>query len=230
MNLGDFQSLVSTSLNRGTTLDARIPLRIAMAAQWLERNYSFKYMEAFRILQVMQGDRVVSFPTNTVIKAMKFVRLIRDDGSYMYLNKVEPEDLLGVGTPSPGAVFQAGVEQPRLSSYWVVGTRELILNVKPLTDWVGEAMWYEYTNWPTDVASQHPLIAMASDVLLAETLLLMAAFDLRDQRMVAGWKEIRDEGVNTLTRAEDESKFGGETLTMAFSPEPGGGLVDKPRN
>lgn len=230
MNLGAFQSMVSTTLNRGTTLDSRIPLRVQMAAQWLERNYSFKYMEAFRLLQVVQGERVIDLPSNQVIKAWKFVRLIRDDGSYMYLNKVEPEDILGIGNPAPNATFTTRNEKPRLSAYWVVGNSQMVLNTVPDTDWSGEGMWLAYTDWPTDPSAEHPLMNMASDVLLAETLLLMAAFDLRDQRMVAGWKEIRDEGVNTLTRAEDENKYGGESLTMAFVPEPGGGLADKPHN
>lgn len=224
MNLGDFKAAVSTSLNRGTTMDGRIPLRIQQAVAWLERNYTFKYMERFRLLQIVANERTIDLPSNEVIKSWKFVRLVNDDGSYRYLNKIEPEDSLGLGTAS-----SVMGRRPLLSSYWVSGISTMVLNTVPEAAWNGEGMWNAYTDWPLSEDSfTHPLLNMASDVLQAETLLLMAAFDLRDQRMVAGWKEIRDEGVNTMTRAEDEAKYGGESISMAYVPEPGGGLADKP--
>lgn len=229
MNLGDFKSNVSQTLNRGTTMDGRIPRRVLMAVQWLERNYTFKYMERFRLLQIVANERTISLPSNEVIKSWKFVRLIRDDGSYQYLNKIEPEDVLGIGLPSPVGTNQRRSDKPALSAFWVSGVSTMVLNTVPETSWSGEGMWHTYTDWPlAEDDFTHPLLNMASDVLLAETLLLMAAFDLRDQRMVAAWKDIRDEGVNTMTRAEDEAKYGGESIAMAFVPEPGGGLADKP--
>src|SRR5262249_39539518 len=144
MNLGDFQTLVSTTLNRGTTMDSRIPSRVAMAAKWGERNYTFKYMEAFRLLQIVLGERIIPMPSNTIIKAWKFVRLIKNDGSYIYLKKVEPEDILGLGQVN--ADTQVRHPRPSLSAYWVVANRQIVLNTVPEADWSGEAMWYAYSD------------------------------------------------------------------------------------
>jgi hypothetical protein len=36
--------------------------------------------------------------------------------------------------------------------------------------------------------------------------------------MGAAYKELRDEAVNTLTRAEDETKFAGENIRMLYKP------------
>lgn len=209
MNLGQFQALVSSTCNRGTTLDARIPAQVQMAALWLERNYTFKYMERFRLLQVVTGKRTVALPTNGLIKGFKFLRFVNTDASYLYLNKVEAADLSGSSwqQSSSGTLFPA--------NYWIVANRTLVLGYDPTVNLNGEAMWYEYTDWPTDPASQHELLSLATDVLLAQTMLFMASFVTRDARMFQVWKQVRDEGVNTMTRAEDEVKFGGQSITMA---------------
>lgn len=210
MNLGEFHAAVSTALNRGTTLDARIPAMVKMAAQWMERNYSFKHMERFKLLQIVEGDRTILLPSNVTIKAIKFLRIIDASGQYFYPKKVEPEDAVGVG------------HQPHThtipGSYFIVGNSALVFTGVPGEDLNGEAMWYEYTDWPADLTATHYFLNAAADVLLAMTLLNMAAFVLRDARMVEGYKLMRDEGINTLTRATDESIFGGEVMEMQYRP------------
>jgi hypothetical protein len=202
-----------------------------MAAQWLERNYTFKYMERFRVLQIIANERVIQLPTNSIIKAFKFVRILNSDGSYSYLNKIEPEDSLGVvsdlnplamvpvSTNSGIVVPTPNVINPR--AYWIVANKDIVLNAIPATDLVAEVMYYEYTSWPTALDSEEPLIDIASDVLIFQTLLFMSSLDTRDQRMAAAYKEFRDEGVNTLTRSEDENKYGSEQISMIFVPEVG---------
>jgi hypothetical protein len=202
-----------------------------MAALWLERNYTFKYMERFRILQIIANERVIQLPTNSIIKGFKFVRLVNPDGSYSYLNKIEPEDSLGVvsdlnplamvpvSTNSGIVVPTPNVINPR--AYWIVGNREMVLNAIPATDLVAEVMYYEYTNWPVQLDAETPIIDIASDVLIFQTLLFMSSLDTRDQRMAAAYKEFRDEGVNTWTRSEDENKYGSEQMSMIFVPEVG---------
>jgi len=210
MNLSEFHNLVSVSLNRGSTLDTKIPAMVGLAAQWLERNYTFKYMERFKLIQVVAGDRTIVLPLNVVIKGMKFLRFIGSDGGYSYIKKIEPEDAVGVGQQLDSNNIP--------SSYWIVGTTTLVFSGVPTQELNGEAMWYEYTDWPKEPASTNFLLQTGSDVLLAQTLLNMSAFVTRDIRMVQGYKAMRDEGVNTLTRAADETAYAGESLAMQYRP------------
>jgi hypothetical protein len=100
----------------------------------------------------------------------------------------------------------------------MIANKLMVFNAVPSANMTGEAMWWSYTDWPTDVSSEHVLLSIGSDVLLAQTLMFLAAFDLRDMRMMAAWKEVRDEGVNTLTRAEDEAQYSGQSISMVYVP------------
>lgn len=215
MNLGEFHSNVETTLNRGTTLSSRIPGRVKQAVNWLERNYTFNHMERFRLLQIVALDRTVAFPSDEIIKGFNFCRLVNADGTYRYLNKINPRDALGLVTKD-SSVVSTDITP---SAFWTVANEFMVFNAVSSVNLVGEAMWWSYTDWPTGDDAEHPLLSVASDVLLAQTLLFMAAFDLRDMRMLAGWKEIRDEGVNTLTRAEDEAQYSGQSISMAYVPQ-----------
>lgn len=220
MDLGDFHAMVSTALRRGTSLDSFIPQQAELSAQWMERNYTMKYMENFRLLQIKANQRTVKMPQNIYVKSAKFIRLIMSDGKYNYLNKVEPEDLTGLvsasnttfapNPPTPG--------YPTPQSYYIVGLNTLVLDAIPYQDFTGEGILNEYTDWPTDLESTHPLLRIAADMLLAQTQLFMAINIMKDLRMVAAYKEMRDEAVNTMTRAEDETKYGGESIAMAYVP------------
>lgn len=204
MDLGEFHSLVSTSLRRGTSLDTVIPSYSKIACLWMERNYSFKYMENFRLLQLVAGDRTVNIPTNRRVKSIEFIRLIDEEGGYTKLKKGNAEDFKGTETAAP-------------TGYWLVGTRTIVFNNTPDEDLSGEAIFSEFTDWPTANTETHPLIDYGTDVLLYQTLIHMAAY-LRDAEMVQAYKALRDESINTLLRSEDETRFDGEALSMAYIP------------
>jgi hypothetical protein len=206
MTLSEFHDLVSTSLRRGTSLDGVIPSYSKLAATWMERNYDFKYMEVFRLLQLVSGDRTVNLPSNRIIKGIDFIRLVNPDEEcgYVYLKKGNPKDFKGTRTEAP-------------SGYWVSGINTIVFNNTPDEDLSGEAIFLEYTDWPTAPTGRHPLIDIGTDVMLYQTLIHMAAY-LRDADMVGAYKGLRDESLNTLLRAEDETRLKGETLAMAYQP------------
>ena len=211
MLLSDFHQLVADHLRRGTTLSTQIVAQTKLAVQWLERNYTFKYMESFRLFQAVQGTRTMDLPTNSLIKGWKFLRLVNLDGTYAPLNKIEPEDLIGLRTQNSQTNFVVP------EAYFVIGNSKLVFDCVLSQDVSGEVMYYQYSDWPTDLGSTHPLLQFAADVLLQETLLMMALY-LRDPRMADTIKVTRDEALNTLTRAEDENKFSGESISMVFTP------------
>lgn len=210
MTLGEFHQLVADSLRRGTTLSTQIVGQTKLAVQWMERNYTFKYMESFRLFQAVEGSRTLDLPTNCVIKAHKFIRLIGADGLYVPLKKVEPEDLPGIRT----STNSSGNTVP--AHYWVMGNNTIVFDSVLTANLSGEALFYQYSDWPVELTETHPLLGFASDVLLEQVLLLMAAF-LKDPEMAAARKLLRDEGLNTLVRAEDENKYGGESLAMVYT-------------
>ena len=203
MNLGEFHQLVSDSLRRGTTQDGQIPNQVRLAVMWMERNYNFAYMEQFRLLQLAMGDRTISLPSNKIVKSIKLLRLVGEDGVYRDLVKVHPSDLTGLSD--------------RIRSYWMAGNTTLVLDAIPASNMAGEAVLIEYTDWPTKTDSKHPLIDIAGDVLLQQTLFFMAAY-LRDTTMMSAYKVLRDEALNTLTRAEDETQYSGQAASMAYIP------------
>lgn len=207
MDLGTFHSLVSTSLKRGTTLDNVIPSYSKLGLSFMERNYTFKYMEDFRILQLAIGDRTLVMDSNWsyMIKSVQFIRLIDDDnGDYRYLKRVNPRMLSGTSDEAP-------------TGYWLVGANTLVFDNTTQEALAGEAMLTRYTDWPVANDGTHPLLITAPDAMLYQTLIHMAAY-LRDAAMVAAYKELRDEALNTLTRSEDELKYDGESIQMEYIP------------
>ena len=229
MNLDQFNTMVSASLKRGSTLDAQIPQQTALAVQWIERNYTFKYMEAFRLIVIQKDQRVLLMPGDAV-KSWIFFRIINFDGSYKYINKVEGKDLTMVNSPSNtivgGTVPSQTVFQIVPANFFQVNLSTIVLDAVPSQDLNAEAMFYNYSSWPVDSTAipgggstfTHSLLQIAADLLLAQTQLYCAANLLKDLRMAAVYKELRDEAANTLTRAEDETKFAGENIRMLYKP------------
>ena len=204
MLLADFYATVSDSLKRGTTLDGMIPRYSRMACAWMERNYSFRYMEQYRVLQITAGDRTISLHSNQQIKRIEMIRLIQLDGSYTQLKRFSPRDFTAVETgPSQG--------------FWVAGNHTLVLENIPGEALVGEALFECYSDWPTASGETHPLLLQASDVMLYQVLMMMSPH-MRDGRVFEAYKLMRDEALNTLTRAEDEFAHGGVDSSMAYIP------------
>lgn len=230
MNLDQFNTMVSTSLRRGTTLDADIPQQTAMAVQFIERNYSFKYMEVFRLITIQQGNRIQMMPPGSLVKAWMFFRIVNTDGSYSYINKVEGKDLTVVS--SQANVLIAGtVPAPNTSiikpgNFYQVGLSTIVLDAEPSQDFVAEALFLNYSSWPVDSTTipgggsnfEHPLLDVMSDVLLAQTQLYCASNLMKDTRMVQIYKELRDEAINTMTRAEDELRWAADNIRMLYKP------------
>lgn len=230
MNLDAFNTMVSTSLRRGNTLDATIPQQVALAVLWLERNFTFKYMEVFRLIEIQASQRVIQMPVGALIKSWIFFRIINTDGSYSYLNKVEGKDLTQVNSTANTLIAQT-VPAPTSTvikplNFFQVGLANIVLDAVPSQVFDAEAMFYNYSSWPTDASTipgggstfTHPLLDIAADLLLAQSQMLIAANIMKDLRMFAAYKEMRDEAVNTLTRADDETKYGGESMKMLYDP------------
>jgi len=227
MNFSDFVQMVSAGLRRGNTLDQYIPGQARLAMTWMETNYNFKYMEQLRLLQLAIGDRVIKLPDNENIKAMKFFRIVNTDGTYLYLRKVKAEDLTTViSTVNTviGGTVPATVGTPNIvpTAYFQVSTDRLVINAITTVVFNCEVSYLGYSDtsgWKIGQTFNHPILTIAPHALVAQTLVNMAINIMKDMRMVQGYEKQRDEAVNTLTRAEDETNYGGEDTAMAYDPQ-----------
>lgn len=202
MNLGELHALVRETIKRGTAYDSFIPTYVKMAVLFLERNYNFLYMQQLVNIQMTAGDRIVEIPR--YIKGVEFVRFTSGaDYSYIGITEARSQIRPAEGTP---------VE------FWKLGHNKLVFNPIPQEGYLGEALLTAYSDWPTADTSRHFLLDMATDVLLGQTMLQMAATVMRDSRMVEGFKLMRDEGLNTLLRAEDELRYSGVDLSLGYTP------------
>jgi hypothetical protein len=230
MNIVEFNQMVSDSLRRGNTLDAQIPRQTSLAVQWMERNYTFKYMEGFRLITIQQGQRVILMPSGVLVKAWNFFRIINSDGSYTYINKVEGKDFTNVASTAntliSGTVPSTSTSTIKPANFFQVGLTTVVLDAVPSQNFNCEALFFNYSSWPVDSSTipggtssfTHPLLQMMSDVLLAQVQMNIAANIMKDLRMVPVYKEMRDEALNTMTRDEDERRYGGEDMKMLYRP------------
>lgn len=210
ITLGQFHSLVSAELRRGTVHDAVIPDYVRRAARWMERNHTFQYMRRFQSLTIdadATEPRAITLPcSSTLFKGITFFRLVPDDGDYIYLTKIDPRS---VSTPEPD-------DDGTPKAYWLDGLDYIWLDRAPEEDYNAEMYSVQYTDWPTDTSvSTLWLLNSAEDVMIAQTILQMGPL-LRDDQSMGRWKAIRDEALRTLLLAEEEVMFSNEVNVMKF--------------
>lgn len=208
MNLGEFHDEVSATIARGTAMDAHIPGYTRRAARWLERNYTFAYMKQF--LELVIDLDVASTPRYIELgpgapKSIPMFRWVNDDGGFTYLKKIDPWEVTAYST-------EEGLIP---SGYWLDGIKRIVLAHTPTTNLNGEISLVRYTPWPSQETFTHWLLDNAEDVLLAQTLFMMAP-RLRAPNMRQEYQAMRDEGLNTLLRAEDEFQYQGDSGSMGY--------------
>lgn len=204
MNLGEFHSSVSAEINRGAAHDAAIPDAVRRAARWLERNYTFRYMEIKTLISYSAGiDYVDAFLIDKTKKIMDLA--INDtDGTVDHLDQVEPIDLHEKETAKPTSWYLL-----QTSTY--IWTNTVI--DQAYTGYVHRA---QYTTWPTSLATSGIwLIDNAEDVLLAQAMILLAP-RMRAPELAALYGKMRDEGLRTLVMADEEQRSSGAVLQMNF--------------
>lgn len=192
MNLTDFTAMVKDEANKGTRLDAIIPLRIQMAVQRLERRYTMKYMERFVIISLDPGaaePRAVAFPANGM-KGVNFMRYscVRT-GQYRYLHQCDSQDVLSDDQCNP-------------TGYWFDGTQYIWFDNTVQEALELEFSFNEMSAWPP-TNDEHWLLTNAADCLLAETMMLLAT-----RARAPEWKQLYGDMLNSaqsdLFRADNE--------------------------
>lgn len=209
MNLGELHTFVKDECKRGASLDSIIPLRVSMAASMLERNYTMQYMKqtveiTLNILDTQ--PRLITQPTD--IKSIGWLRTIDTQTNlYKKLKLINPNDL---------AFLDSGLP----SGYWLSGRSVIVLDKIPLANYVLEGYFKFFTDWPTDTDATPWLCSRASDVLAAQTMILIGNY-LRDMQIVTHYRGWRDECLKTLFNSEQEIEYDGLDTEMAYAPHYG---------
>jgi hypothetical protein len=198
MKLEDFHSMVSFELKRGTSLDSQIPLYVKQAVNFLERNSPLKYMEEWVTLKLELNDQIVDFVWS--FRSWKFLRYAQD-AEWFYLQKRDPrEEFTPAGPTVPTKYSQIGMRYLRLNAPWRgPGNLEL------------EGIVYKFSDWQTTRPDfRHFLLEQASDLLLYQTMLRIGA-SIKDSRVDALYRPLRDEALKTFLSMDTDAEFEGST-------------------
>lgn len=203
MNLGEFHERVQKLIKRGAAFDAEIPYMVAGAAMWLERNYTFKYMERFVTFTLdpeLAVPRAVTLPEPGV-KAISFMRNLSPLNEYKYLIQVDPQDVISIETGLP-------------DRFWIDGDQAFWFDKTPDQRYTIELSYDRLTTWPTALDASHWLLDFAWDVLSWQVMIMMAPALRMDGTLLAMYKGLRDEGLRTLTLAQEELNQSARNISM----------------
>lgn len=202
--LSDFHELVEDSLGR-SSLNTRIPKRVAMAVGWLERNFTFQYMRTWRQLTALTTATypyIISLHDISLkgIELMRIRRVNEDDPTeYLFdrpMRKVFPGDRETRGTGIP-------------ESYWINGRSSIILNSIPDEDTTFECHLQEFTKWQYDQDNfTHWLLDNATQLLMCRTMMMMATGPARDVGLYQAWKADFDLEISSFKVSEEEIQSG----------------------
>lgn len=207
MDLATLTSALSDECNKGNSLtDATIQQRIRMAMDNIERSRDWFYMRSFDNITLdpnAVNPRRIDQPAR--LRAVHFVRIARDDGSYVGLDEVDPKD-----------ITKNNMDIPK--GYWRDGTQYWWLDNTPDKAYTLEYGVEQYTEWSSDDAFEPWLLAHASDLMLHQTMILLATY-LREPEIMQMHKPLRDEAAQTLREVDDEMKYSNHPLRMGFGHE-----------
>lgn len=205
--LSEFHTMVGDEINKGTRYDSVISRFVRRAGRFIERNYNFLYMERFAELDLdlsAANPRFIAFPS-LLTKKINFVRYPTviggsDNQGYIYLQKVDPIDVTAIEPESnPRGYWQTGDE---------TGSNFLVLDQIGTDELTFEVHYIDFSIWPTASTATHWLIDNAEDVLLAQTMRMMAPY-ANEPDWILAYKSMWEEGIRTLTMVDEEARNAG---------------------
>lgn len=205
--LSDFSALVTSEMNKGTTLDSFIAARIKMAGRRIEKNYTLKYMEALATLTLPVSTSYINVPA--LYKSLLWMRITNTDGSYSFLHQVDGTQIRALETDKPTGFWQLGapLATAGAASRWY-------FDCSPSAAVTITALINSYTDW--DSATTGWLLLYAQDLLLAEVMTLMAPL-AREPAWVELYKPMKVEGERVLFLADQELRRATADETMIYA-------------
>ena len=208
--LGVFHTMVSEACNKGTSLDSMIDDYTRMAARWIERNFNHKYMErcvSFTIDYTVAQPRGIPL-AGLGFKAMKSLQIADPTST--------ATGLLLRTIPKVHRLDITEIDEGFAEGYWMDGYDYLWLDKTPLENYTAYMTYWQYTTWPTLTTSEPWLLANAEDLMLAQTMLMLAPA-ARESEWATAWRPIRDEALRTLSLAEDAAEWENTDSRMIYA-------------
>lgn len=204
---GDLLAQVKDDANKGNSLVGAIPNRVAMAIDWIEKNYSLDYMNRFISGTFLAGSNdpgpYTNFPN---MKSIEFIRLVEygvaRSASYSYLTKVDPSDLAEIRISTP-------------SKYWVDAGQWIWLDNIPKQNLPFQARYARYTGRPTTDDTTSWLFDNGYQLILGKTMQLLASY-ARQPAWFTLYQPMVDEGLRVLLLADEELKRTNTDLRMGM--------------
>jgi hypothetical protein len=192
---------VSTDLNLGTTLDTIVLNRVYAAHRFMERNYTFEYMNTLRTLVIAAGAL-----TFTLTAGTKRVQMIRFDyeSQYRYIEKVDPTDVIEAETTIPAVWWLEGTVTAHIFKAFSEATTLTI--VEALTK---QAYAAGDSDWLTD---------QGGDALQYKALMLMAG-PAKDLELKQLYADDFQEALNVVLALDDELKRGTANPQMRYGQD-----------
>jgi len=194
MNYGDFKTLVSDTINKGTKYDSRIPDFVRMAVRWIERNKTYGYMEGIVNLSV---DASAAEPRRLDVssqrfKAIKAARIVEaTSGKIRFLKLASPRR-------------HVAVDSGYATGYYFEGTDYLWLDNTPSEDYTIEVFASIFTDAGTWQDSDSPwLVDKGTDLLLAQTMVVAGPY-VREPELAEMFRVQRQEALKVLDVADNE--------------------------
>lgn len=207
MDLLTLTETIQDECNKKNSLTAdTVKKRIQMALANLERSRDWFYLRNFVSTTLdSAGSNPRRFNQPARLRAVHFVRIKREDGSYLYLDEVDPKDVTKNVTDVP-------------HGYWRDNTQYWWFDNTPDKDYIFEYGVEQFTEW-SDADSFEPWIfTNASDLIMYQTLILLSPY-LREPELMQMYKPLRDEALNTLRETDTEMKYSNHPLQMGFGHE-----------
>lgn len=218
--LAQFYSNVNFEVKRGQTFVSQIPQYVNMALSFIERSHVFLHTENYASITLSaESENPTTIVQPTGFRGMYFWRhlLSTDDNgnpidpsdpnanNYERINHVDPFDMDSIGTGKPRA-------------YWQQGKQFFWLDKVPDKDYPTQMGYNAFTVLPTDTTQSPYVIQAFGDVILYQTMLLMAPA-MRNMDIVNLYKPLRDELFKSLIDADVEERQQSRSESMQYGWE-----------
>lgn len=205
MDLSTLVAEIQDELNKGSSVtDAQVRTHVRTALNLLELEHDFQYMHKVLTGTVdktdAQSGRRIAMPS--VIKNIDAVRLTKSDGSYLYLDDVEFEDITANVNEAP-------------SGYYLDGVDYLWMDNNPQENYPYDILYWGHTTW-SDADSFEPwLFQVAHGWVKYEALIRLSSF-LRQPELRVMWKEDALRFKEAALNANENLVYSNKRMRMGF--------------
>lgn len=191
-------SFVRDEVNRGTSADNVIPVKIMQAIQFIERNTNWKYMQKiFEFDLFTNASLEAPYILVDNLKEIEFVRIVdvslEGAASYCYLEEYySPKDQKTIKIGNPDKFYRQG-------------SGHVWFNAIPSEALDMHVGFYQFTG-TLQIDQSCWLFDNALDVIIAKTMQLLAPW-LRQPMLVGAYEPMLQTGMKTLFKANEDAKL-----------------------